>query len=155
METVLNIIYIFILIYTVIQLYKVVTVKSRVGKVLDTFSQKPRTIMIIASAALIVLGVVNIIQTRQMISLIYIFMGGVFLYLVTEKIIFSEYGIYFNGKMVLYEEIKKWQFDRVNGGLEIEIKSLNKSSYMLIPVKVEDIGQMQKIIKSFKSKKKK
>lgn len=111
--------------------------------------------MVVASFALIILGVVNLIQTRHPISIIYIFMGAVFLYLVSEKIIFSEYGIYFNGKMVLYPDIKKWQFDRTNGGLEIEIKGPKKNSYMVIPVRVDDIAEMQKILKSFKSKKKK
>ena len=138
-QNVINVMYILILLFGLKQMYNVYKVKKNIGRVIKNFNQRKRILMMVASYSIVVLG------------LIYILLGVIFIYLTFEKISFTDKGIYFNGFLAEYEDIKQWKYSKDKRFLELILKN-SKANSKLIPINPSDASEMQVIIKKNKKK---
>ncbi|MDO5754617.1 MAG: DUF5673 domain-containing protein [Tissierellia bacterium] len=151
-NTILDLMFILVLVFAGKQLYNVYKSKSNLSKVIAKFPQRKKSIMLFASSALIILGIVYFTQNPGIIGAVYILLGIVFLFLTSEKIVFTEDGVYFNGKYDSYKEIRKWAFDDKEKTLYLTIKERGKELNRIIPINPEDKIMIHEIIKSKKKK---
>ncbi len=150
-QKVINIMYILILLFGLKQMYNVYKVKRNIGTVIKRFEQRKRILMMIASYAIVVLGLIYLYQQKTVFPLIYVLLGVIFIYLTFEKIAFTEKGIYFNGFLAKYEDIKQWKYSKDNKFLELTMKNSNATN-KIIPINPKDASEMQLIIKRNKKK---
>ena len=150
-KNVINVMYILILLFGLKQMYNVYMVKKNIGRVIKNFNQRKRLLMIIASYSIVVLGFLYLYQQKTLFPLIYILLGVIFIYLTFEKISFTEKGIYFNGSLVEYEDIKQWKYSKDKKFLELTMKN-GRATNKLIPINPSDASEMQIIIKKNKKK---
>ncbi|WP_230582936.1 DUF5673 domain-containing protein [Finegoldia magna] len=107
--------------------------------------------MMVASYSIVVLGLLYLYQQKTWFPLIYILLGVIFIYLTFEKISFTDKGIYFNGFLAEYEDIKQWKYTKDKRFLELILKN-SKANSKLIPINPSDASEMQVIIKKNKKK---
>ncbi|WP_297813149.1 DUF5673 domain-containing protein [uncultured Finegoldia sp.] len=150
-KNVINVMYILILLFGLKQMYNVYMVKKNIGRVIKNFNQRKRLLMIIASYSIVVLGFLYLYQQKTLFPLIYILLGVIFIYLTFEKISFTEKGIYFNGSLAEYEDIKQWKYSKDKKFLELTMKNA-RATNKLIPINPSDASEMQIIIKKNKKK---
>ena len=150
-QNIINVMYILILLFGLKQMYNVYKVKKNIGRVIKNFNQRKRVLMMVASYSIVILGLLYLYQQKTWFPLIYILLGVIFIYLTFEKISFTDKGIYFNGFLAEYEDIKQWKYSKDKRFLELILKN-SKANSKLIPINPSDASEMQVIIKKNKKK---
>lgn len=74
-------------------------------------------------------------------------------YTIIEKITFFDQGIYFNGTITEYKDIRSWTFNEKNSNLIVRLSA--KDDIRIYPVRKPDREEVNKIIKDHKQKSKK
>lgn len=139
-----------IFIFACKQIYDAYKVRKTIGPVKLQVNQKRKIIILIAAPGMIILGLVELIRTRSIYAILYIFLGLVFTYLTLEKICLTDKGIYFNGRFDLWENVKKWEFSDKDTILVLKTKNYGKENMRYIPINSEDKSVLNQFIREHK-----
>lgn len=153
-NNILKIVYAVFLAYILKQLYDIFRVRKGIkGTVIAYYSPKIRMLAIVLSIMLVILGGITI-ASKDYFGIVFILIGIGFGYINMEKVIVYTNGIYFNGRMDTWEEIKRWQYNDATNNLELKTTKIGTKENRLIPIKAENRDELLTIIKDVKKKKK-
>lgn len=133
--------------YVIYMGYKAFQIKRMDKEVIQTFDQQKK-ILIYLMMVLIVW--MMFLEIQLYFKIILLIIAAYFLYVTFEKIEISNLGIYHIGRLVRWENIKKWTFDEKKGTLFIT----DKTKKGLVPffTRPEDRETINALIKEHKKK---
>ena len=126
-KTIYSIMFVFVLYHT----YKIITSRIKLSKDQLKFKQKKNLMLILLNFLLIVM---IFLAKDWYLRIIILGMSIYFLYINTEPIIFTEKGIYHNGRTDGWENLKKWAYDDSSKGLIIQVKKDGRDQQRLLPI---------------------
>ncbi|WP_099203709.1 DUF5673 domain-containing protein [Miniphocaeibacter massiliensis] len=151
---IIQIIYFLMFLFILKQLYNIVNVKKSIeGKKLAVYNPKVKIYIGLLVVALLLLGTMTLVN-KDYFGIIYILTGLGFAYVYVDKVIVYETGIYYNGRLDSWNEIKKWTYDARTSNLRLETTKPGNKAYRSIPIKNEDKENILSIIRNRKNKKK-
>lgn len=151
---ILKIVYAIFLVYILKQIYSIIKVRKEVkSDVLAYYAPKTRMLSTILAVLLVLLGGITI-ATKDYFGIVFILIGIGFGYINMEKVIVYNTGLYFNGRMDTWDEVKQWQYNDKTNNLELRTSKIGAKENRFIPIKPEDRDELLTIIKNIKRKKK-
>ncbi|MDO5717481.1 MAG: DUF5673 domain-containing protein [Tissierellia bacterium] len=131
--------------------YKIFQVRKNISHQQHLFSQRPRILHYILIGLLIsMIFLVDGLYLRLILTGISIY----FIYNATERISISESGIYHNGKLDSWKEVKQWSFDEKKENLIIQTSHPKPNNIRVYPTRKEDRQNINMLIRNYKQKKK-
>lgn len=135
--------------FTMYMLFNTIMVRKKLKKAIKVFDPRFKILQSILIAMLLYM---SFFTKSLYLKIVVIFIALFFTYMSFERIRITEDGIYYNGRLDKWEDIDRWEF-HPKGNLMLTI--LRGKSSRVIPFKVEDKSEADKIIKEYKSAKKK
>lgn len=136
--------------FVVYMSYKTFTIRKDIKGEQITFNQKPKILQYILVGLL--LAMIFMVQGIYL-KIILLGISTYFVYNSTEKISFSEHGIYHNGRLEAWDDIKQWQFDDKKDTLIVHTSKKKPNNVRIYPTRKEDKDEINKTIRKFKQKK--
>ncbi len=151
---IIQIIYFLMFLFILKQLYNIFSLKRSIkSKKIAIYNPKVKIYIGFLVMALLALGIMTIIN-KDYFGIIYILTGLGFAYVFLDKVIIYEDGIYYNGRIDKWSEIKKWSYADKSSNIKMDTTKPGNKAYRLIPVKYEDKDAILAVIASRKNKKK-
>lgn len=130
--------------------YKIFKTRKSIGEQKVEFPQKSKLLQYVLIGLLVAM---MIMIPELYMKLMLMGIATYFFYASYEKISFSDTGIYFNGRFDDWEDIKQWTFDKKDQ-LVLSTSKGGNTGQRALPVRPEDKDAINKVIRSYKSKKK-
>lgn len=153
-QGIFEILFILVLLFVGKQMYDGYKNRKKLQEPIQGFSQRIRIMMAISSGALFALGVFYLIVDFNLMAIVYVALGIAFIYLTYEKILVGSNGIYYNGKLTLWSDIKQWGFGEDGKFLHLQVIDKGKKAARMIPVRPEDQESINALIRQYKKRKK-
>lgn len=130
--------------------YKIFIAKKQIQGEQDLFPQHKRILQYVLVGLLMsMILMVEGMYFKLMLAGITTY----FVYNLFEQISFSDTGVYFNGKITEWNDIKQWSFSPKNGNLILALNNPKPNDVRVIPTRAEDQDAVNKVMRTRKSKK--
>lgn len=87
-QSIINVMYILILLFGLKQMYNVYKVKKNIGRVIKNFNQRKRILMMVASYSIVILGLLYLYQQKNMVPInLYITWSYIHLFNIRKNLI--------------------------------------------------------------------
>ncbi|MDO5649567.1 MAG: DUF5673 domain-containing protein [Gallicola sp.] len=153
-QNIFEILFILVLLFVGKQMYDGYKNRKKLEDPVQSFSQRIRMMMAISSGALFALGVFYLVVDFNLMAIVYVILGVAFIYLTYEKILIGANGIYYNGKLTLWSDIKQWGFGEDGKFLHLQVLDKGKKAARMIPVRPGDQEAINSLIRHHKKRKK-
>ncbi len=145
-------IYTMMFVFVLYMSYKIFNIRKQISGERKNFSQKSKILQYVLIGLL--LAMIFMVEGLYL-KILLLGISTYFVYNSTEKITLSESGIYFNGRLEAWDNIKQWTFNDKTGQLVVTVNSPRPGTTVAFPTKLEDKEEINKTIRQYKSKKKK
>lgn len=153
-QNIFEILFILVLLFVIKQMYDGFKNRKKLEEPVQAFPQRIRIMMAISSGALFALGVFYMIVDFNFMAVIYVALGVAFIYLTYEKILIGSNGIYYNGKLTYWTDVKQWGFGEDKKFLHMQIIDKGKKAARMIPIRPDDHETINTLIREHKKRKK-
>lgn len=129
---------------------KIVKTRMGLGEGQVKFRQRPKTALLVLNlgllTAMVFIAEGLYLRTVILATICY------FLYVNREPIILSQRGLYFNGRLDRWEDLKKWSYNDDSEELDLIFKVDGRDLERLLPVDPRDKERILEEIKKYKKK---
>lgn len=129
---------------------KIVKTRMGLGEGQVKFRQRPKTALLVLNLGLLTAMV--FIAEGLYLRTVILATIGYFLYVNREPIILSQRGLYFNGRLDRWEDLKKWSYNDDSEELDLIFKVDGRDLERLLPVDPRDKERILEEIKKYKKK---
>lgn len=143
-------IYTMMFVFVLYMSYKIFNVRKQITGERKNFTQKGKILQYVLIGLL--LAMIFMVEGLYL-KLLLLGISTYFVYNSTEKITISESGIYFNGRLEAWDNIKQWTFNEKTGQLVVTVNSPRAGNTVMFPTKTEDKDEINKLIRQHKKKK--